>query len=223
MFLNFKYLFLAFLFAVSAAQSLPTPEGEDQIMTGHSVSGALSQNQHSDREVSSNPRPINGEAEEFSFEDYGLKHGEAYHLTPCRLKLVFYEGSSFGNGHNAFHFKLHWFDNEKGTIDIGYFTGNVISGDCSAFRYGDGVYENYGKHIQISQVHIDPTHQNRGVGQIALRMFFSIFKKSGFSYKVEVADDNTRAHHFFEKLGFKLIPEGAISNVKSMLRPSGGN
>ncbi|WP_455296711.1 GNAT family N-acetyltransferase [Brucella pituitosa] len=57
----------------------------------------------------------------------------------------------------------------------------------------------------ISDFHIFPAYQGRGLGKQALEVFENELKCKGFQQiKLRVADDNKRARHVYEVTGFRV-------------------
>ena len=66
-----------------------------------------------------------------------------------------------------------------------------------------GVYD--GSRAQIHQLSVHPEHQKQGTGTALTREIAKRFKKMGAPTISVTA--STRSQHFFEKLGFKTIPQ----------------
>lgn len=160
---------------------------------------------------------------DFSFKKCGFVEDRPYAMVPSRLMAEFIPMNRIDNAHYyLINLNLISYETpDEPLINIGQIDGQVIAGDCPS-RYSDGIYEAFGRHIRIGHFNIKNEYQGKGYGQSALKLFFSLFDKIGFLYKLEVNEDNKRAIHIFEKFGFKKVDDVYGCNfddVYSMIKP----
>ncbi|MGF6174528.1 GNAT family N-acetyltransferase [Ensifer sp. 4252] len=68
----------------------------------------------------------------------------------------------------------------------------------------------------ISDFHILPDHQGKGLGKLAIEAFEAELSAKGFGQiKLRVAEDNRRARHVYEATGFRVTG----TNMSKTLKP----
>ncbi|CAN7569623.1 MULTISPECIES: GNAT family N-acetyltransferase [Ensifer] len=73
-----------------------------------------------------------------------------------------------------------------------------------------------GRSAFISDFHILPTHQGKGLGKLAIEALEAELLANGFDQiKLRVAEDNSRARHVYEATGFRVTG----TNMSKTLKP----
>jgi len=63
--------------------------------------------------------------------------------------------------------------------------------------------------LQLVELGIDPSQQNRGIGSMVLSRFIEMAKAKGKAAQMNVMKTNTRARNLYERLGFAVYGENA--------------
>jgi ribosomal protein S18 acetylase RimI-like enzyme len=79
--------------------------------------------------------------------------------------------------------------------------GQIVGG-IIAFDMGHGHYE-------LGRIYVDPTFQDRGIGQAAMRQLFDAFPEA-VKWTLGTPKWALRNQHFYEKLGFVKVRETEV-------------
>jgi RimJ/RimL family protein N-acetyltransferase len=102
-------------------------------------------------------------------------------------------------GHDSVEWNSEWIEKTpyyKILVD-GQIVGGII-----VFEMGPG-------HCELGRIFVDPTFQNRGVGQQAVRLMFDRFQAVE-KWTLGTPSWATRNQHFYEKMGFVRVRETEI-------------
>ena len=75
---------------------------------------------------------------------------------------------------------------------------------------------NDGRRLYLHHFAIDPKYQGGGFSKPLMRESLKIAKEIGLQIKLEVARDNDRAIHFYEKAGFKPLGDYDIMIIRDL-------
>jgi len=75
---------------------------------------------------------------------------------------------------------------------------------------------NDGRRLYLHHFAIDPKYQGSGFSKPLMRESLKIAKEIGLQIKLEVARDNDRAIHFYEKAGFKPLGDYAVYIIRDL-------
>jgi len=102
-------------------------------------------------------------------------------------------------GYNSLKWNLHWIQH---TYYYKITFKEVIVGGAILFDLGDCHYE-------LGRIWIDPKHQNKKIGQDAMRMLFKLHSDVR-RWTLGTPSWAIRNQHFYEKLGFVKIRETEV-------------
>jgi len=75
---------------------------------------------------------------------------------------------------------------------------------------------NDGRRLYLHHFAIDPKYQGSGFSKPLMRESLKIAKEIGLQIKLEVARDNDRAIHFYEKAGFKPLGDYDVMIIRDL-------
>ena len=92
----------------------------------------------------------------------------------------------------------------------------VLVDKASDTVVGTSWLTNDGRRLYMHHFAIDPKFQGAGLSKRLLRESLKIAKEIGLQIKLEVARDNERAIHFYEKAGFKPLGDYDVYIIRDL-------
>ena len=92
----------------------------------------------------------------------------------------------------------------------------VLVDKASDIVIGTSWLTNDGRRLYMHHFAIDPKFQGAGLSKRLLRESLKIAKEIGLQIKLEVARDNERAIHFYERAGFKPLGEYDVYIIRDL-------